>query len=168
MDPGPCRWEGSCFVFRFFSLFRVCILLRKTRQHRLHVDGIKFFPSSPYTSGASRVIGGCVKVYIPTDLMGFNRLCLRWICVDPVFVRLHSRVYRLDSLDLAIFSSTVVANLVLQQGLPYSGTREGGGMTTMRLWITPVFVVVARWPTCMDDFFYFSCSLYFHNVCWIY
>ena len=84
-------------------------------------------------------------------------VCLQWIRLDPVFIRLCSYVYNLDLSKLCFSSSATVAVLVrwsfgilarrlpdclLQQGLPASGVR--GAMTAARLRLAPVFVVVAR------------------------
>ena len=97
---------------------------------------------------------------------------LRWICLDPVFVRLRLGVYRFDPSDLRLSSSAMVAALVrwsygalarrlpdclLQQGLPGSG--EGGAMTAARLRLAPVLVVVARWSMDMVVIFIISVIL---------
>ena len=90
-----------------------------------------------------------------SDLVGTG---LRWIYLDPVFVRLRLCDSRFDLSDLQLSSSAMVAALVcwsfgafarrvpdclLQQGLPDSG--DGGAMTAARLRLAPVLVIVARW-----------------------
>jgi hypothetical protein len=154
--------RASCLDV-FLSLVRVCGLFRKAWRRRLPKDGIRFFPSIPRPGGAISIIGGRVKVclqQIPLDLVG---VCLRWILLDPVFVRVCWCVFRLDPSDLLFSSSVTVAVLVhwfygafarrspdclLQQGLP--GSREGGAMTAAHLRLAPVLVVVARWSIDLD------------------
>ena len=94
---------------------------------------------------------------------------LRWISLDPVFVRLHSCGSRFDLSNLQLSSSAMVAALVcwsfgvlarrlpdclLQQGLPDSG--DGGAMTAARLRLAPVLVVVAMWSTDLNVIFIIS------------
>ena len=93
---------------------------------------------------------------------------LRWICLDPVFVRLCLGVYRFDSSDLHS-SSAAVAVLVrwfygalarrlpdclLQQVVPDSG--GGGAMTSARHRLASMLVVVARWSMNLDVIFIIS------------
>ena len=61
--------------------------------------------------GANSVVGGCVEVClrISWDSIGAG---LRWIYLDPVFVRLRSCGFRLDFSDLQLPSSAMVAALV--------------------------------------------------------
>ena len=152
----------------FFNLARVCVLLRKTRRRRLPEDGIKVSPPSPRSGCASSTVDRRVEV------------CLRliyvwWICSDLVVVRLRSCVFGLDPSDLRYSSSAAVAILVrwsygaltrrlpdclLQQVVPGSG--DGGAMMAARLRLASVLVVVARWSTNLDVFF-FLCSLYCHD-----
>ena len=92
--------------------------------------------------------------------MCLRRIYPRWICSDPVIVRLYSSVFRLDPFDIRYSSSAAVVVLVrwsygalarrlpdclLQQVVPNSG--EGGAMTAARLRLASVLVVVARWST---------------------
>ena len=150
------------FLVVSFSFARVCVLLRKTRRRRLPEDGIKVFPPSPRSGGASSIVGGHVEVCL-------WRIYLRWICSDLVVVRLCSCVFRLDPFDLRYYSSAAVAVLVrwsygalarrlpdclLQQVVPDSG--EGGVMTAARLRLVSVIVVVARWSTDLDVIFIIS------------
>ena len=86
--------------------------------------------------------------------------CLRWIQLDPIFVRLRLCVFKLNPSDLLFSSSATVVVLVrwshvalarrisdclLQQVLPSSS--DGGVMTAARLWLALVLIVVARWST---------------------
>ena len=104
MDPGKGRREGSVFSL-FFNLVRVCVLLRKARRRWLPEDGIKVFPSSPRSGGASSTVGGRVEVCL-------WRIYFWWICSDLVVVRLRSCVFGLDLSDLRYSSSAAVAVLV--------------------------------------------------------
>lgn len=45
----------ASFLVAFFLSFRVYVLLRKTRQQRLHEDGVRFFPPSLHPGGASSI-----------------------------------------------------------------------------------------------------------------
>ena len=112
----------------------------------------------PRPDGASSIVGGRVEVClhrISRDSVGTG---LRWICLDPIFVRFRLGVYRFDPSDLRLSSLAMVATLVrwsygalarrlsdclLQQGL--SGSGEGGAMTAAHLRLAPVLVVIARW-----------------------
>ena len=93
---------------------------------------------------------------------GIRSVVVWWIRSDPVFVHLCSCVFRLDPSDLTFSSSATVVVLVrwsyeaLAQRLPdpllqqvMSDSGEGGAMMAARLRFTSVFVVVARWSTCM-------------------
>ena len=95
--------------------------------------------------------------------MCLRRIYLWWICSDLVVVRLRSCVFGLDFSDLHYSSSAAVAvlvhwshgalaqrlpNCLLQQVVPDSG--DGGAMTTARLWLASVLIVVARWSTDLD------------------
>ena len=103
--------------------------------------------------------------------------CVWWICLDLIFVRLRSCVYKLDSSDLYFSSSATVAVLVrwsygtlarrlsdclLQQGLLGSGV--GGVMTAARLRFALVLVVVARWSTDLDVIFLLLDFLYYLDI----
>ena len=68
------------------------------RWRRLPEDGIRFSPPSPRSGGASSIIGGRVEVCLRRISRDSVGVCLRWIHVDPVFVRLCSCVYMLDSI----------------------------------------------------------------------
>lgn len=106
MDPDHCRRAGSSFGFRCFMSFRVCMLLRKTRQRRLLGGWNKVLPAcAPRSGDASSVLGwrGCVS---PAYLAGFSRW---WSSVDSVFVRLCVFIYKLDPFVLYSFSSTTIA-----------------------------------------------------------
>ena len=61
--------------------------------------------------GVCSIVGERVEVLqrIPRDSVG---VCLRWILVDPFFVRPCSCVYRLDPSDLRFSSSTAIVVLV--------------------------------------------------------
>ena len=134
-------------------------MLKKTRWQRLPEDGIKVFPPSCHSGGASSTVGGHVEVCL-------RRIYLWWICSDVVVVRLRSCVFGLDFSDLRYSSSAAVAVLVrwsygalarrlpdclLQQVVPDSD--EGGVMTAARLRLVSVIVVVARWSTDLDVIF---------------
>ena len=92
--------------------------------------------------------------------------CLRWIRLDPIFIRHRLCVYKLDPSDLYFSSSATVAvqvhwsrgalarrllDCLLQQVLPSSS--DGGVMTAARLWLALVLVVVARWSSDLDVIF---------------
>ena len=96
----------------------------------------------------------------------------RWTNFDLFFVRPCLGVYKFDPSDLRLSSSATVVALVryfygvlvqrlldclTQQGLP--SFREGGAMTTERLRLALVFVVVARWSTDMVIIFITSVTL---------
>ena len=66
----------------------------------------------PRSDGASSAVVWRVEVClrrISRDLVGAG---LRWICLDPVFVRLRLGVYMFDPSDLRLSSSAMVATLV--------------------------------------------------------
>ena len=65
----------------------------------------------PRPDSASTIVGGHVEVYlrrILRDLVGDG---LRWIYLDPVFVRLCLGIYWFNPSDLRFSSSTMVATL---------------------------------------------------------
>jgi hypothetical protein len=152
------------FLEVFLSLVRVCVLFRNTWQRRLPKDEIRFSSSSLRPSGASSVTGGNVEVCLWKILLELVGVCLWWIHLNPVFVRLHSCAYRQDSSDLCCSSSAKIDVLVCcwsygalarrlpdclqQQGL--SGSHEVGAMTASRLRLALVLVVVARWSIDLD------------------
>ena len=122
--------------------------------------------------GASSIVRGHVEVCLRRILRDSVGAGLRWIYLDPVFVRLCLGVYRFDPSDLRLSSSAMVATLVrwsygalarrlldclLQQDLPDSG--EGGARMAARLWLAPVPVVVVRWSTDMVVIFITSVVL---------
>ena len=85
---------------------------RKAWRWRLPEDGIRPSPPIPRPGGAFSVVGGCVDVClqrIARDSVGIG-LC--WISVDPVFVRVPSRVYMLDPSNLRFSSSSMIVVLV--------------------------------------------------------
>ena len=116
----------------------------------------------PCPDGLSTIVGGRVEVclrQISRDSVGGG---LRWICLDPVFIRPRLGVYRFDPSDLRLSSSARAATLVrwsygalarrlpdllLQQSL--FGPDKGGAMTAARLRLAALLVVVARWSTDM-------------------
>ena len=147
------------FSVVFSCLVRVCIMLRKARRRRLPEDGIKVSPPSPRSGGTSSIVGGLVEVCL-------RQIYLWWICSDLVVVRLRSCVFGLNPSNLRYSSSAAVVVLVrwsygalarrlpdclLQQVVPDSG--DGGVMTTARLRLASVLVVVARWSTDLDVIF---------------
>ena len=158
MDSAKGRRDGSIFSL-FFNLVRVCVLFRKARRRRLPEDGIKVFPPSPRSGGASSIVGGRVEVCL-------RQIYLWWICSDFVVVRPRSCVFGLNPSNLRYFSSAAVAVLgywsfgalarrlpdcLLQQVVPGSG--DGGAMTAARLRLASVLVVVARCSTNLDVIF---------------
>ena len=132
------------------------------RDGGLPEDGIKVFPPSCHSGGASSTVGGHVEVCL-------RRIYLWWICSDLVVVRLRSCVFGLDLSDLCYSSSAAVAVLVrwsygtltrrlpdylLQQVVPDSG--DEGAMAAARLRLASVLVVVARWSMDLDVIFIIS------------
>ncbi|XP_044419818.1 uncharacterized protein [Triticum aestivum] len=142
------------FLVIFFSFARVCVL--KTRRWWLPEDGIEVSPPSPCSGGASSIVGGRVEVCL-------RRIYRWWICSDLVVIRLHSYVFGLDPFYLHYSLSAAVAVLVcwsygaLARRLPgfVPDSNDGGVMTATRLRLASVLVVVARWSTNLDVFFYF-------------
>src|SRR4051812_11703340 len=111
MDPRACRWENSVFHV-FLVLLGVCVLLKEAKRQRLYEDGIKFSPPSPRPGGVSSIVGGLWR-FVSGRSCGISvGVCLRWVHVDLVFIRLCSCVYRLDPFDIRISSSAAVAILV--------------------------------------------------------
>ena len=164
MDLGLSTHAGGRALFSVVSsrFVRVCVLLGKMRRWRLPEDGIRFFPPSPRSNGMSSIIGGRVEVCL-------RRICPWWICSDLVVVHLRSCVFRLDPSDLRYSSSAAVdvplrwsygalarrlPDCLLQQVLP--GSDEEGAMTTARLRLASVLVVVAKWSTNLDVNFIIS------------
>ena len=97
--------------------------------------------------------------------------------LGSVVVRVRLCVLRSDPFDLHSSSAAgavlvcwfygalarLLPDCLLQQRLPGSG--EGGAMTAARIRLTSVLVVVARWSTDLDViFYYFQCSLYYHDL----
>ena len=102
---------GGFFLDLFSSFVRVCVLFRKARRQRLSEDGIKVSRPSPRSGDASSIIGRRVEVCLRRISRDSVGVCLRWIHVDYVFVRLCSCVYRLDPSDLNF--SLIAASVVL-------------------------------------------------------
>ena len=160
-------WKApSSFLDVFSSLFRVCVLLKKTRRWRLSEHGIKFSLPIPHFDGASSIVGGRAEVRLRRISRDSVGICLRWISLDPVFLCLCFCVYGLDPCDIRFSTSAVVAVLMhwsfealarwlpdylLQQGSPSSD--KGGSMMAALLRFVSVIVVVARWSTDLDEFF---------------
>jgi hypothetical protein len=165
----------ASFFHTLLSFVSVCVLLREARRRRLSADGIRFSLPCPRFDGVSSIVGGRVEVCLRRISWDSVDVCLRWIHVDLVFVRLCSCVYRLDPSDLHFSSLAADAVLMrwsygalarrlpdclLQQGLP--GSDEGGAKMAARLRLAPVQVVVARWSTDLDVFFLkFWCFSYY-------
>ena len=111
VDLGPCRRKGS--VFRcFLSFIRICAILKKTRRQRLLEDEIRSSPSSPRSSDVSNIIGRHVEVCLRRTSWDPVGVCLGWIRLDLVFVRLRMCVFKLDPSDLCFSLSAVIAVLV--------------------------------------------------------
>ena len=141
-------------------LVRFSVLVGAMWRRRCPLVGIMSPTFYPRSDGVSSIVGGRADVCLCRISRDSVEAGLRWICLDPVFVRLRSGVYRFDPSDLRLSSSAMVATLVrwsygtlarrlpdslLQQGL--SGSGEGGAMTAARLRPAPVLVVVTRWST---------------------
>ena len=141
-------------------------MLKKMSWRRLHEDGIRSSPANPRPGDVSSIVGSRVEIYLRQISWDPVGICLWWIRLDPVFVRLHFCVCRLDPFGLYFSSLVAVAALVrwshgalarrlpdclLQQCLP--GSDEGGAMTAARLRLAPEIVVVARWSTDLDVIF---------------
>ena len=147
----------------FLCFARFCVFLGEIRQRLFSEDGIRSLPPSLRSDDVPSVVGGCVEVclwWISSDLAS---MCLRWIRLDPIFVRLRLCVKKLDASDLSISSSAAVAVLVrwfsvavarrlpdclLQQDSP--GSDHGGVMAAARLRLALVSIVIARWSSDLD------------------
>jgi hypothetical protein len=93
---------------------------------------------------------------ISWDLVG---ICLWWIRLNPVFVRICLCIYRLDHFDLLFSSSAAFVVLVrwsftvlaqrLSDCLPqgFSISDDGGAKRVARLRLASVLVDVVRWST---------------------
>ena len=68
--------------------------------------------SYPRPDGASSIVGGRVEVCLCRILRDSVGAGLRWINLDPVFVRLRLGGYWFDLPDLRLSSSVMVATLV--------------------------------------------------------
>ena len=66
----------------------------------------------PRPDGASSITGGRVEVCLRRILCDTASFGLRWIYLDPFFVRLRLGVYRFGSSDLRFSSSAMVATLM--------------------------------------------------------
>jgi hypothetical protein len=160
----PVPAGGRAPSSRFFLCFaRFCVFLGEIRRRLLSEDGIRFPPPSLRSNDVPSVVGGGVEVclwWISSDLAS---VCLRWIRLDPIVVRLRLCVRKLEASDLCISSSAAVAVLVrwssvavarrlpdclLQQDSP--GSDHGGVMAAARLRLALVSVVVARWSSDLD------------------
>lgn len=108
MGPGVMALFGSIF----FSLVRICVLLRNVRQRWLTKDEIRFSLYSPHPNGATGVVRGSVEVCLRWTLQDLVGVGIRWIHLDLVFAHLCSCVYRLDPFDVRFSLSMTVVVLV--------------------------------------------------------
>ena len=165
MDPD--NWGRRVPFSRVFLCFvRVCVLLKEMVRRLLLDHGIRSSPPSLRSDGASDIVGGRVEVCLRRILRDPVGGCVPWICLDLIFIRLCSCIYKLNPSNLYFSSSATIAVLVrwsfgilarrlpaclLQKGLP--GSMDGGLMTVARLRLVLVLIVVAMWSTDLDVIF---------------
>ena len=128
----------------------------------------------------SSVVGGRVEVCLRRISRNSVNVYLWWVCLDPVFVRLHTCVYRLDPSDPRFFiSDGCCSGLLVLSGLStatfrlpttkrFSRLRWGRGDDAGATLAHLVLAVISKWSMkhrC--NFHCFLCSLYCHDVWWI-
>ena len=96
----------------FYSLVKVCVMLKKEIRWRICGDEIRSSSPRPHYGVASSVVGGRVKMCLRRISQDSVDVSLQWIFLDQVFVRLHLSIYELGPSDLRFSSSATVVVLL--------------------------------------------------------